>query len=196
MVSSQCPHTHGVTVNISCPHVQRRSISIYTAHATALIMEGRGGRGWLLVQYWEGGQKYFFSPTFYNLKSIYLGIKLPPPQPLLKPEARKYSKCMKLGMKPRLQLIVRGNWSVNRKWTIGHVGTYSVFMATTFWVTGGVETTKFVVTSGRPVPNNNDDNNQHLKTIHNQADTKELLCWTITVGDNRDTSLHVTSTEL
>ena len=25
-------------------------------------------------------------------------------------------------------------------------------------------------------PNNNDNNNKHLKTIHNQTNTKELLC--------------------
>ena len=33
--------------------------------------------------------------------------------------------------------------------------------------------------------NNNDNNNQHLKTIHNQANTKELLCRTITIRVNR-----------
>ena len=33
--------------------------------------------------------------------------------------------------------------------------------------------------------NNNDNNNQHLKTIHNQTNTKELLCRTITIRVNR-----------
>ena len=33
----------------------------------------------------------------------------------------------------------------------------------------------------------NDSNNQYLKTIHNQANTKELHYWTITIRDNRAT---------
>ena len=36
--------------------------------------------------------------------------------------------------------------------------------------------------------NKNNNNNQHLKTIHNQTNTKELLCKTITIRDNRATS--------
>ena len=53
--------------------------------------------------------------------------------------------------------------------------------------------------TGRPVAarngslicssNNNDNNNQRLKTMHNQTNTKELLCRTSTITDNRATSL-------
>ena len=32
--------------------------------------------------------------------------------------------------------------------------------------------------------NNNDNNNQQLETIHNQANTKDLLCRTIKIRDN------------
>ena len=36
-----------------------------------------------------------------------------------------------------------------------------------------------------------DNNNKHLETIHNQTNTKELLCWTITIRGIRATSLLV-----
>ena len=36
---------------------------------------------------------------------------------------------------------------------------------------------------------NNDNNNQRLKTIHNQTNTKELFCKMIIIRDNRATPL-------
>ena len=39
--------------------------------------------------------------------------------------------------------------------------------------------------------NNNNNNKQNLKTIQNQMSTKELLCRTITIRDNKATSLLV-----
>ena len=42
--------------------------------------------------------------------------------------------------------------------------------------------------------NNIDNNNQHLKTIYNQTNTKELLCRTITIRNNRATSLLIQKT--